>query len=88
MNQLQRKILFPTAVYFKDIPNAKELNKYLFKQSLIPFLFSVSVITTMLFLQFLIRAVDRFLGKGLDAFTIFEYLYLNLVLFHHLYQLS
>ena len=54
------------------------LNKYLFKQSLIPFLFSVSVITTMLFLQFLIRAVDRFLGKGLDAFTIFEYLYLNL----------
>ena len=54
------------------------LNKYLFKQSLIPFLLSVAVITTVLFLQFLIRAVDRFLGKGLDAFTIFEYLYLNL----------
>ncbi len=32
MNQLKRKILFPTAVYFKDIPNAKELNKYLFKE--------------------------------------------------------
>jgi hypothetical protein len=31
MSQLQRKILFPTPVYFKDIPNAKELNKYLFK---------------------------------------------------------
>ena len=29
MSQLNRKILFPTAVYFKDIPNAKELNKYL-----------------------------------------------------------
>jgi len=54
------------------------LNKYLFKQSLIPFLLSVAVITTVLFLQFLIRAVDRFLGKGLDVFTIFEYLYLNL----------
>ena len=54
------------------------LNKYLFKQSLIPFLLSVAVITTVLFLQFLIRAVDRFLGKGLDAMTIFEYLYLNL----------
>jgi len=54
------------------------LNKYLFKQSLIPFLLSVTVITTVLFLQFLIRAVDRFLGKGLDALTIFEYLYLNL----------
>ena len=54
------------------------LNKYLFKQSLIPFLLSVAVITTVLFLQFLIRAVDRFLGKGLDSLTIFEYLYLNL----------
>ena len=30
--KLQRKILFPTPVYFKDIPNAKELNKYLFKE--------------------------------------------------------
>ena len=54
------------------------LNKYLFKQSLIPFLLSVAVITTVLFLQFLIRAVDRFLGKGLDVMTIFEYLFLNL----------
>ena len=32
MSELQRKILFPTAVYFKDLPNAKELNKYLFKE--------------------------------------------------------
>ena len=56
----------------------KTLNKYLFNQSLIPFVLSVGVITTVLFLQFLIRAVDRFLGKGLDALTIFEYLYLNL----------
>ena len=54
------------------------LNKYLFKQSLVPFLLSVAVITTVLFLQFLIRAVDRFLGKGLDVITIFEYLFLNM----------
>tara|TARA_Y100000389_G_scaffold39147_1_gene33524 strand:+ start:59 stop:1408 length:1350 start_codon:yes stop_codon:yes gene_type:complete len=54
------------------------LNKYLVKQSFVPFILSVGVITTVLFLQFLIRAVDRFLGKGLDLFTILEYLYLNL----------
>ncbi|MBT4317009.1 MAG: YjgP/YjgQ family permease [Candidatus Marinimicrobia bacterium] len=54
------------------------LNKYLIKQSFIPFVLSVGVITTVLFLQFLIRAIDRFLGKGLDMFTILEYLYLNL----------
>jgi lipopolysaccharide export system permease protein len=54
------------------------LNKYLIKQSFIPFVLSVGVITTVLFLQFLMRAIDRFLGKGLDVFTILEYLYLNL----------
>ena len=54
------------------------LNKYLIKESLIPFLLSLGVITTVLFLQFLIRAVDRFLGKGLDVWIILEYLYLNL----------
>ena len=48
------------------------------KQSFIPFVLSVGVITTVLFLQFLMRAIDRFLGKGLDVFTILEYLYLNL----------
>ena len=31
MSQIQRKILFPTPVYFKELPNAKELNKYLLK---------------------------------------------------------
>jgi hypothetical protein len=31
VSQLQRKVLFPTPVYFKDIPNSKELNKYLLK---------------------------------------------------------
>ncbi|HIF29733.1 MAG: LptF/LptG family permease [bacterium] len=54
------------------------LNKYLIKQSFIPFVLSVGVITTVLFLQFLMRAIDRFLGKGLDVFIILEYLYLNL----------
>ena len=28
---MNREILFPTPVYFKDLPNAKELNKYLIK---------------------------------------------------------
>ena len=29
---MNREILFPTPVYFKDLPNAKELNKYLYKE--------------------------------------------------------
>jgi len=32
----------------------------------------------MLFINFFLRAIDRFLGKGLSVLTIFEYLFLNL----------
>ena len=43
-----------------------------------PFFFSLLMITFLLFINFLLRAVDRFLGKGLEILTILEYLFLNL----------
>ena len=36
------------------------------------------MITFILFVNFFLRAIDRFLGKGLDLITILEYLFLNL----------
>ena len=36
------------------------------------------MITFILFVNFLLRAIDRFLGKGLNLLTILEYLFLNL----------
>ena len=36
------------------------------------------IIVLMLFINFFLRAIDRFLGKGLSVVTIFEYLFLNL----------
>lgn len=36
------------------------------------------MITFILFVNFVLRAIDRFLGKGLDLITILEYLFLNL----------
>ena len=54
------------------------LNKYILKQLLTPFIFSLLIIVFILFTQFLLRAIDRFIGKGLDLSTIFEYLFLNL----------
>jgi len=36
------------------------------------------MITFVLFINFLLRAIDRFLGKGLNVGTILEYLFLNL----------
>ena len=54
------------------------LTRYILKQLFLPFIFSLLIIVFILFTQFLLRAIDRFLGKGLDLGTIFEYLFLNL----------
>ena len=54
------------------------LTRYILKQLLMPFMFSLLIIIFVLFTQFLLRAIDRFIGKGLDIGTIFEYLFLNL----------
>ena len=53
----------------------KVLHKYLLKEMLLPFIFSLLIITFLLFVNFLLRAVDRFLGKGLDFLIIIEYLF-------------
>ena len=54
------------------------LTRYILKQLFMPFIFSLIIIVFVLFTQFLLRAIDRFIGKGLDIGTIFEYLFLNL----------
>ena len=54
------------------------LYKYFIKELILPFVFSLLIITFILFVNFLLRAIDRFLGKGLDFIVIFEYLFLNL----------
>ena len=54
------------------------LRRYIIIELLSPFVFSLLVIVFVLFVQFLLRAIDRFLGKGIDTLTIFEYLFLNL----------
>jgi len=54
------------------------LTKYLFREMSYPFLISLLMITFILFINFLLRAIDRFLGKGLEILVILEYLFLNL----------
>ncbi len=54
------------------------LTRYILKQLFMPFIFSLIIIVFVLFTQFLLRAIDRFIGKDLDIGTIFEYLFLNL----------
>jgi len=54
------------------------LNRYIQKELLLPFLFSLFILIFILFTNFLLRAVDRFLGKGIDLPIILEYLFFNL----------
>jgi len=54
------------------------IDKYLIREMILPFIISLLIITFLLFINFLLRAVDRFLGKGLDILVILEYLFLNL----------
>jgi Predicted permeases len=54
------------------------LSRYFIREMIMPFFFSLLMITFLLFINFLLRAVDRFLGKGLEILTILEYLFLNL----------
>ena len=54
------------------------LSRYFIREMIMPFFFSLLMITFLLFINFLLRAIDRFLGKGLEILTILEYLFLNL----------
>ena len=54
------------------------LSKYFIKEMILPFFLSLLIITFVLFINFLLRAIDRFLGKGLEILTMIEYLFLNL----------
>lgn len=54
------------------------ISRYFIREMILPFIFSLLMITFLLFINFLLRAIDRFLGKGLDVLTILEYLFLNL----------
>ncbi len=52
--------------------------RYIYKELLFPFFFSIGVVTFILLSNFLIKSVDRLLGKGLPISVILEFLYLNL----------
>ncbi|MCH8010524.1 MAG: LptF/LptG family permease [Candidatus Marinimicrobia bacterium] len=53
------------------------LTRYIFKEHLLPFFLSLLMVFFLLFTNFLLRAVDRILGKGLELSVILEYLLLN-----------
>jgi len=56
----------------------KIFQRYILREHLSPFTLALIVLLFLLLTNFLLRAVDRFLGKGLGIGILIEYLFLNL----------
>ena len=56
----------------------KIINRYILREHLVPFIISLSVLLFVLLANFLIKSMDKFLGKGLDIALLFEFILLNM----------
>jgi lipopolysaccharide export system permease protein len=56
----------------------KILNRYIIKEHIGPFFFSVSVLMFILMMQFLVQHIDTIFGRGLSAYIILKLIVLNL----------
>ncbi|MBC8311791.1 MAG: LptF/LptG family permease [Candidatus Marinimicrobia bacterium] len=56
----------------------KILSKYIIKEHILPFTMALFVLLFVLLANFLLKSVDKFLGKGLDIFLLCEFIFLNL----------
>ena len=54
------------------------LSKYIIKEHITPFLMALSVLLFVLLANFLLKSIDKFLGKGLDLLLLIEFIFLNL----------
>jgi lipopolysaccharide export system permease protein len=54
------------------------LSKYIVKEHIPPFIMALFVLLFVLLSNFLLKSIDKFLGKGLDMFLLGEFIFLNL----------
>ena len=55
----------------------RTLTRYILKGHFLPFFYALLILIFLLFTNFLLRAVDKLLGKGLSFSVIVEFLFLN-----------
>ena len=56
----------------------KRIDSYIFKEHLIPFFLSLLVLLFILLTNFLLKSIDKFLGKGLSLRVMLEYVFYNM----------
>lgn len=54
------------------------LSKYIVKEHISPFIMALFVLLFVLLANFLLKSIDKFLGKGLDMLLLCEFMFLNL----------
>ena len=52
--------------------------RYIYKELIVPFLFSITVVTFVLLTNFLLKEIDRLIGKDLPLLIVIEWIYLNM----------
>ena len=56
----------------------KRIDRYIFKEHLVPFVLSLLVLLFILLANFMLKSIDKFLGKGLEIGILVEYLFYNM----------
>ena len=56
----------------------KKIDSYIFKEHLIPFILSLLVLLFILLANFLLKSIDKFLGKGIGFSVLIEYVFYNM----------
>ena len=56
----------------------KIIDRYVLKEHIIPFILSLTILLFVLLANFLIKSIDKFLGKGLDISLLIEFVFLNM----------
>jgi len=56
----------------------KILHRYIYKELIGPFIFSLSIIMFLFLMQYLVKVINEIFGKGLALFTIFKLIVFNL----------
>jgi len=56
----------------------KKIDSYIFKEHLVPFILSLLVLLFILLANFLLKSIDKFLGKGLNLSVLLEYVFYNM----------
>lgn len=56
----------------------KIISKYIVKEHILPFVMALFVLIFVLLANFLLKSIDKFLGKGLDLLLLIEFMFLNL----------